>query len=192
MSDVPRGAGWWQASDLKWYPPDQVPGPETESEAPPASPWGAAPPAPDWGAPPASDWGASPYGGGTHGPSAQAGSPHGGPPVPGAAFGGIPGYQAYGAYPAGYGTGLPSVEGLATASLVLGILSLVSFFCYGIGVLFAIVGLVLGLIALSRINKGQADPGPRGQALAGAICSGICLAITLVGVIIVLLFVFSN
>jgi peptidylprolyl isomerase len=27
MSDVPNGPGWWQASDLKWYPPEAVPGP---------------------------------------------------------------------------------------------------------------------------------------------------------------------
>ncbi|MBS1838987.1 MAG: hypothetical protein JST64_14935, partial [Actinobacteria bacterium] len=26
MSDVPQGADWWQASDLKWYPPSQQPG----------------------------------------------------------------------------------------------------------------------------------------------------------------------
>jgi hypothetical protein len=25
MSDVPRGPGWWQASDLKWYPPERHP-----------------------------------------------------------------------------------------------------------------------------------------------------------------------
>lgn len=26
MSDVPQGPGWWQASDLKWYPPESAPG----------------------------------------------------------------------------------------------------------------------------------------------------------------------
>src|SRR5271163_2566997 len=25
MSDVPQGHGWWQASDLKWYPPEKLP-----------------------------------------------------------------------------------------------------------------------------------------------------------------------
>lgn len=25
MSDVPQGAGWWQASDGRWYPPEQQP-----------------------------------------------------------------------------------------------------------------------------------------------------------------------
>ncbi len=26
MSDVPQGPGWWQASDGRWYPPEQFPG----------------------------------------------------------------------------------------------------------------------------------------------------------------------
>lgn len=26
MSDSPQGPGWWQASDGKWYPPEQAPG----------------------------------------------------------------------------------------------------------------------------------------------------------------------
>ncbi len=26
MSDVSQGPGWWQASDGRWYPPDQRPG----------------------------------------------------------------------------------------------------------------------------------------------------------------------
>lgn len=26
MSDTPQGEGWWQASDGKWYPPEQAPG----------------------------------------------------------------------------------------------------------------------------------------------------------------------
>jgi hypothetical protein len=26
MSEAPQGSGWWQASDLKWYPPERTPG----------------------------------------------------------------------------------------------------------------------------------------------------------------------
>lgn len=33
MSDAPSGPGWWQASDGKWYPPEQAPG-----GTPPADP----------------------------------------------------------------------------------------------------------------------------------------------------------
>lgn len=30
MSDTPQGPGWWQASDGKWYPPEQAPGAEAQ------------------------------------------------------------------------------------------------------------------------------------------------------------------
>ena len=36
MSDYSQGPGWWQASDGKWYPPDQA-------TSPAAGPWGAPP-----------------------------------------------------------------------------------------------------------------------------------------------------
>lgn len=39
MSDYSQGPGWWQASDGKWYPPQQA------APAAPTAPWGAAPPA---------------------------------------------------------------------------------------------------------------------------------------------------
>lgn len=34
MSDSSQGPGWWQASDGKWYPPDQVPGGSPQPAAP--------------------------------------------------------------------------------------------------------------------------------------------------------------
>jgi hypothetical protein len=57
MSDTSQGPGWWQASDGKWYPPEQAPG---------AAPTGPAPggPPPGYGTPPA--YGA-PAGGGAGG-----------------------------------------------------------------------------------------------------------------------------
>ncbi len=44
MSDTSQGPGWWEASDGKWYPPEQHPNdpPPTSSTPPPA----AAPPGP--------------------------------------------------------------------------------------------------------------------------------------------------
>jgi uncharacterized RDD family membrane protein YckC len=47
MSDISQGPGWWQASDGKWYPPEQAPG--AQPTAPPTS----APTSPPPGAPPA-------------------------------------------------------------------------------------------------------------------------------------------
>jgi hypothetical protein len=40
MSDYSQGPGWWQASDGKWYPPEQA----APAPAAPAGPWGATPP----------------------------------------------------------------------------------------------------------------------------------------------------
>ncbi|MHB8264224.1 MAG: hypothetical protein ACYDGY_10875 [Acidimicrobiales bacterium] len=42
MSDVSQGAGWWQASDGKWYPPERHPNYQPSAPPPPAgSPQGA-------------------------------------------------------------------------------------------------------------------------------------------------------
>lgn len=34
MSDVPQGPGWWQASDGKWYAPEQFPSPAADAPPP--------------------------------------------------------------------------------------------------------------------------------------------------------------
>jgi len=34
MSDSSQGPGWWQASDGKWYPPEQAPGAQPQQPAP--------------------------------------------------------------------------------------------------------------------------------------------------------------
>lgn len=48
MSDFSQGPGWWQASDGKWYPPEQAPG----AQPVPPVPGGVAPGTPGW-----SQWG---------------------------------------------------------------------------------------------------------------------------------------
>lgn len=82
--------------------------------------------------------------------------------------------------------GLPN----ATASLVLGILSIVGSFCYGI------VGLVLGIIGLILANKDRKlyqdmpdlySPSSLGQSNAGRVCSIIGVIIS---GLIVLFFLF--
>jgi hypothetical protein len=41
MSDTSQGPGWWQASDGKWYPPEQAPGAQPAPPAQPVQPqWG--------------------------------------------------------------------------------------------------------------------------------------------------------
>lgn len=54
MSDVSQGPGWWQASDGKWYPPEQFPGATTTpvEPGPPPGPGPVPGPAPKIGGPP--------------------------------------------------------------------------------------------------------------------------------------------
>ncbi|HZW16905.1 MAG TPA: DUF4190 domain-containing protein [Brevundimonas sp.] len=62
-------------------------------------------------------------------------------------------------------------NGLAVASLVLGILSILFVWIPFIGMvswILAPVGLVLGLVALNK-------PAGKGMAIAGSICSGVGL-----------------
>lgn len=120
------------------------------------------PPAAPAYAPPASQYG--------QGPSQFA------PPSP-------TGYPAAGYNPYGQAAGLPSVQGLSVASMVLGIIGILTSWCFIVGGVLGIIGLPLGLVAMSKIKKGQADPGPRGMALAGVVCSAIALALTVVVVI---------
>lgn len=58
MSDRPQGPGWWQASDLKWYPPEQhanyvapPSSPATPTPSPGTTSGNAMTPPPQWGPP---------------------------------------------------------------------------------------------------------------------------------------------
>lgn len=55
MSDTSQGPGWWQASDGKWYPPEQAPGPQQPGQG-------------------GGGYGGTPYGGGAAGGSAGDGT----------------------------------------------------------------------------------------------------------------------
>jgi hypothetical protein len=99
-----------------------------------------------------------------------------------------PPQQPFGAqpFPGVPGAGLPSVNGQAVASMVLGIVALIFCWCWPVGGVCAIVGLPLGLVARSRITKGEADPQPKGMATAGVIMCGIAIVLVIVIVIIAL------
>jgi prepilin-type processing-associated H-X9-DG protein len=87
------------------------------------------------------------------------------PSVPGVSATGVPpqiqGFDA--TRPSGTMPGAPT-SGLAVTSLVLGIMGCT-----------ALVGLVLGIIALVRINKSQGRQGGRGLAIAGICVSAVML-----------------
>jgi len=68
-------------------------------------------------------------------------------------------------------------NGLAVASLVLGIISIPTLGLLGVG---AVTAIVLGAIALNRIKKEPAIHGGKGMAIAGIITSAFSLLLTAV------------
>jgi hypothetical protein len=80
-------------------------------------------------------------------------------------------------------------SGMAIASLVLGIVSVLSFCGMHIGVIVglpcAILAIVFGILARQKIERGEA--GGRGMALAGIICGSIHIALLIIVAIIILI-----
>ena len=77
-------------------------------------------------------------------------------------------------------------KGLAIASLILGIVGLVSVGCAPL-LLAGLVGLILGIIALVKANKRPDMYGGRGMAIAGITTSGLSLAIVPIILVSILL-----
>jgi hypothetical protein len=87
-----------------------------------------------------------------------------------------PGYQPYQSYQPyqpyqGVGSAQAS-NGLAIASLVLGIVSLVLFWAFGLSLFIGGLAVVLGAVGLSKSNSMPNRTG-RGQAIAGIITGGL-------------------
>lgn len=86
-----------------------------------------------------------------------------------------------------YGYGMPEPQkpqsdGLAIASMVLGIVAILMTCCSGyFSIPFAIVGLVLGI--MSNRNNGKS-----GMATAGIVCSIIAIALSIVLIIISIMY----
>lgn len=72
--------------------------------------------------------------------------------------------------------GNESKTGLAIASMVLGILSLV-LMCIAIGYVLAIIGIILGIISLVQHYGGK------GMAIAGVTTSAVTLFLLVVGIL---------
>lgn len=157
MSEVPGSSGWWLASDGKWYPPEQSPGPTRQEIPPPPSftPGGYGPP-----------------------PTVPPTPPGYGPPPTVLAYG-------YGPPPAthGYGYGFsadyqplaaltPKTNGVAVASLVCSFF----FWLFGLG---AVLAIVFGFVARSQIKRARGAQRGQGLALAGIIIGFVSLALIL-------------
>lgn len=123
--------------------------------------------------------------------ASPGGEPAGPPPQsePPAWQGQQPGYgaPAYGSPPP-YGQqqfGMPPVpagssNGLGTASLVLGILSLVTWFLL-IGGLFGIVAVIVGFLGRGKAKRNEASNG--GMALAGIITGAVGILLTVLVIV---------
>lgn len=147
MSDASQGAGWWQASDGKWYPPesrpDAAPPPPppsapTASSLPPPPPVAAAAAPPPAAPPSAPGWPPAP-------------GPAGGPPPPPGATTGFSTFQKLalaGAAVAAVGSLLP----WASVSSVFGTISKSGM--DGDGVITLVLAVAAGALVLTRKAPG--------------------------------------
>jgi hypothetical protein len=98
-----------------------------------------------------------------------------------------PGYQGSNPYYPGQGGNPNFVEqhtnGMSIASLVLGIVGVVGDCCYGLGTIFGIVSLILGIISMQHIKKAGGKEKGEGFALASIILGAVSIVL---GVIIII------
>ncbi len=155
-------------------PPPMSPPPPGGHAAPgPPPPPGAQPP-PGFGAPPPP-------------PGAQPPPGFGAPPPPGL------GGQAYGTPASGgftpaapYAQGPQSgSNGLAVAALVVGIISLLGIFCFGIGgLVLGLIAVVLGVLGMKKANELPGQP-QRGLAIAGLVTGGLAMVASIAFILFV-------
>ncbi|AWL40867.1 MULTISPECIES: DUF4190 domain-containing protein [unclassified Streptomyces] len=156
-----------------------APGPDPGAGPMPAPPAGGFAPPPGGDVPPPP---VAPNGPGWSG--AQYGYPATPPaPAPAPPYAGYPGYPGYGGQPA-WGGPAPA-NGLGVAAMVLGIVGVVGFCMWGIGIVLGVLALVFGIVGHGRVKRGEADNG--GMALAGIILGSVSIVIG--GVFLVLLII---
>ncbi|WP_329123576.1 DUF4190 domain-containing protein [Streptomyces sp. NBC_01465] len=91
---------------------------------------------------------------------------------PGSGYPGYPGYAGQG----GWNTMQQApMNGFGIAGMVLGIISVVIFCAWGIGIILGILALIFGILGRKRANRGEANNG--GMALAGIILGSIGIVI---------------
>ena len=85
-----------------------------------------------------------------------------------------------------------SAKGLGIAGMVLGIVSLVFFFAYFIGIICSIIGLILSSVAWRKISTGSARPDGKGFAIAGFVTSIIAVVFYIILIFAVYSFLSSG
>jgi hypothetical protein len=120
--------------------------------------------------------------GGNQPPAPPTGPPAGPPPASSPPPTPPPAPPAYGQQPGGYGyQSTPRTNGLAIASLVLGIAQI--FLC----IIGGILALVFGYIARRQIDESGGTQGGRGMAIAGIILGWIGIGLGIVYIVVVII-----
>ncbi len=164
--------------DTPSFAADSTNEPAPAAPAPAApSPWGAAPPPP----PPPASWGPPPP------PSAGNATPAAPPNpfAPPAPYGPPPGTYPpgpYGQYPPPYPPGAAyqsaPTNGLAIASLVLGLLGWIA--C-GVG---SVIAVILGFVARNQIRNSQGRQAGDGLAIAGIVLGLVAVALIVLFIVV--------
>ncbi|WP_318207643.1 DUF4190 domain-containing protein [Streptomyces sp. SJL17-1] len=85
---------------------------------------------------------------------------------------GYPGYPSTGGgYPGQTGWQQSPSNGMGTASMVLGIISVAGFCLWGLGAILGILALIFGIIGMKKVGRGEATN--RGMAVAGVVLGAI-------------------
>ena len=79
---------------------------------------------------------------------------------------------------------VPKNNGMAIASMVLGIVSIPLLCCYGVGIIPAILAVVLGFVSKKKIEESNGLEIGRGMSLAGIIIGFASFALGLIGIIL--------
>ena len=74
-------------------------------------------------------------------------------------------------------------------AMIFGILGIIFTFLIGVGILFSIAALVLGIVGLSRVKREAGYRKGKGFAIAGIVLGGLVLLLLLLVLVIVLLLV---
>lgn len=86
----------------------------------------------------------------------------------------------------------PPSEGMAVASLVLGIASYPFICAFGGGLIFAVLGVVFGYLARNKIDESNGALGGRQMAVAGIVLGWISIALHLIVAIVVIVLVITG
>ncbi len=87
------------------------------------------------------------------------------------------------------GIGIMPTSGMAIGSLIVGIISLVSFLACPVGLVLGVPGIICGHMSLAEIKRSGGQLQGKGMAIAGLITSYVAVGIGVAVLLFVLLFV---